>query len=76
MPSLRAIAIALCAIAAAALALFPGGAHAGCYRRGGGRRPQRAESELYFNHAPAKRLSIEALPKEFSWCVKGEGAEG
>ncbi|GBF97326.1 cathepsin Z [Raphidocelis subcapitata] len=56
--------LALLALLAALLAA-PAPAHAGCYR--GRPRPTRLRSELYMNHAPAKRLSLEEMPKEFTW---------
>lgn len=58
----QAALIALMLVATASLA------SAGCYRNGH-KRPTRAGAELRFNHRPAKQLSLDALPAEFTWCV-------
>lgn len=56
--SLLLVLALLCAAAPTAIA--------GCYRRGRA-RPQRGEAEQYLNHEPAKRLSLESMPREFTW---------
>jgi hypothetical protein len=58
----------------AALLAAPGPASAGCYR--GRPRPTRLRSELYMNHAPAKRLALESMPQEFTWWAAVGGRAG
>lgn len=63
--------------AAALLLALLAAAHpaaAGCYRNGA-RRPTRAAAELSLNHVPAKRLGVESMPADFTWCAPA-GARG
>jgi hypothetical protein len=55
--------VLLFALLVALLAAHP--ADAGCYR--GRPKPLRTATELYWNHAPVKRLALSDLPAQLSW---------